>query len=238
MPPSETKRSIQDSYRLLAAAQKSSVGVSLYSRWVNRPIGRLVASVAHQLGLTPNAVTGISALLSLAGVVMVAVPQPSPLTGVAAGLLLILGFGFDSADGQLARLRNETSLRGEWLDHMVDSAKMVLVHMSVLIAAVRFYDTPLWWTAVPLAFLLVAVVQFSGVLITQFLLARRDAGTAARRPSTLRSVALLPADYGILATSFLLSGVPTVFVPVYSALAALSAVLTAALIVQWWHRLG
>jgi phosphatidylglycerophosphate synthase len=160
------------------------------------------------------------------------------LTGIAAGLLLILGFGFDSADGQLARLRDQSSLRGEWLDHLVDSAKMVLVHTSVLIAALRFYGTPIWWIGVPLTFLLVAVVQFSGVLITQFLLARRDAGGGTRQPSTLRSVALLPADYGVLATSFLLSGVPAGFVPVYSALAALNAVITVALIINWWRRLG
>lgn len=232
-------RSVRDSYRRLAAAQKSSVGVSLYSRWVNRPWGRLLASLAYQWRLTPNGVTAISAICSLAGVAVVATVAPQGWSGVVAGLLLMLGFAFDSADGQLARLMGGGSVRGEWLDHLVDAGKNVLVHSSVLLAAWSFYSIPEWWLLVPLGYLFVSVVQFTGILLTQFLERTVDAGKKAQRaPSLLRSVALLPADYGILAASFLFSGVPQLFVPLYSLLGLLTALITAGLIAGWWRRLA
>ncbi len=232
-------RSIAGSYRRLAAAQKSSVGVSLYSRWVNRPWGRLLASVAYRWGFTPNGVTAISALCSLAGIVVVATVPPAPGTGVLAGLLLMLGFAFDSADGQLARLLGGGSIRGEWLDHLVDAGKNVLVHSSVLLAAWSFYPIPDVWLLVPLAYLFVSVVQFTGILLTQFLERTVAAGKEAQRaPSLVRSVGLLPADYGVLAASFLFSGMPQLFVPLYTLLGVLTTLITAGLIAGWWRRLA
>jgi len=227
-----------DSYARLARAQKSSVGVSYYSRWINRPLGRVLASTAHISGLTPNAVTGLSALCSLAALVLLVLAPPGPVVGIGVGLLLILGFAFDSADGQLARLRGESSRLGEWLDHLVDSGKTVLVHTSVLLAAWLHWGVPTWWLLIPLAYLFVAVVQFSGILLTQFLLPKVDRSAAVRGPSVVRSLALLPADYGVLCIAFLTSGIPAAFTVVYPVLGVLTALITAALIAQWARRLS
>ncbi|WGT46716.1 CDP-alcohol phosphatidyltransferase family protein [Tessaracoccus lacteus] len=231
-----TGNTFMDSYARLFRAQKTSVGVSYYSRWINRPIGRVLASAAHVLGLTPNAVTGLSALCSLGALVLLVLAEPSPLTGLGVGLLLVLGFAFDSADGQLARLRGGGSRLGEWLDHLVDSGKTVLVHTAVLLAAWLHWDVPTGWLLVPLAYLFVAVVQFSGILLTQFLLPK-DQSATPRQPSAARSLALLPADYGVLCLAFLLSGAPAVFTVVYTVLGALTALVTAGLIAQWARRL-
>ena len=224
-------------YRQLAAAQKTSVGVSFYSRWVNRPWGRVLASASRVAGLTPNQVTAVSAACSLAAVLVLTLVPPHPLVGLAVGFLLMLGFAFDSADGQLARLRGGGSALGEWLDHIVDSAKTPVVHLAVAVAAWRFYAVDPAWLLVPLGFAVVAVVMFTGTLLTPFLLARNPAGAPLRQPSTARSLLLLPADYGVLAASFLLSGIPAVFVPLYSALGVASALVTLALLVSWMRRL-
>lgn len=231
------KTSFRNGYARLAKAQKSSVGVSYYSRWLNRPLGRVLASAAHVAGLTPNQVTGVSALCSLAGLFLLVLVRPSVGVGLAVGLLLILGFAFDSADGQLARLRGGGSRLGEWLDHVVDSGKTVLVHVGVLLVAWRFWAVPTWWLLVPLGYLFVAVVQFSGILLTQFLLPKQ-AGPAGRSPSPLRSLALLPADYGVLCLAFLTAGVPFVFVPLYTALGVATALITVAMVAQWVRRLS
>lgn len=228
--------SFTDSYTRLAKAQKSAVGVSYYSRWINRPCGRVLASAAHLAGLTPNAVTGLSALCSVAGLTVLVAAAPAGWVGIVVGLLLMLGFAFDSADGQLARLRGGGSALGEWLDHLVDSGKTVLVHVSVLLAAWRFWDVPEIWLLIPLGYLFVAVVQFSGILLTQFLLPRPTGEGGARRPSTARSLALLPADYGVLCVAFLFSGLPAVFTVLYPALGAVTALITAALIASWARR--
>lgn len=229
-------RSFGQSYGSLAAAQKGSVGVSYYSRWLNRPWGRVLAAGAHVAGLTPNAVSYLSGLVTLAALILLVAAPPSPLMGVLVGLLLMFGFALDSADGQLARLRGGGSVLGEWLDHLIDSGKMVLVHTFVLLMAWIHADVPTAWLLVPLAYQFVVVVQFSGILLTQFL--EPPSSVAARRPSAVRSLALLPGDYGVLCLAFLFSGVHSVFLPLYTALGVCSALLTTAMIYQWARRLA
>ena len=117
----------------LRGAQKSARGGPPYSIFVNRPMGRVLAALAFRAGLTPNQVTALSAVATFVGVGLLAAAPASYVTGVAVGLLLVLGYALDSADGQLARLRGGGSLQGEWLDHTVDSLKVVVVHLAVLV---------------------------------------------------------------------------------------------------------
>lgn len=226
----------RQSHARLSSAQKSAVGVSYYSRWINRPMGRVLAAAAHVAGLSPNGVTLLSAGATLTGLALLVIVPPSVPVGIIVGLLLILGFALDSADGQVARLRGGGSALGEWLDHIVDAGKTVLVHTAVLVHAWLNVDVPTPWLLVPLAYQLVAVVQFSGILLTQFLERRGPAG--ARRPSGLRSLLLLPADYGVLSVAFLTSGVSSVFLPLYTGLGAITLVVTAAMIAGWVKRLS
>src|SRR5690625_8046772 len=71
--------SFTDSVRALGSAGKSNRGAPLYSRFVNRPLGRVFAALAHQVGLTPNQVTGISAVFTFAGIAVLATVPPSPV---------------------------------------------------------------------------------------------------------------------------------------------------------------
>lgn len=223
----------------LSTAQKPKRGVSLYSRWVNRPLGRVFASAAYAIGWGPNTVTAVSAVVTLAGLITLAVLPVTIPTGVLAAVLLVLGFALDSSDGQVARLTGRSSAAGEWLDHVVDAGKMVAVHAAVLIGWARADVVPNAALLIPIAYQLVAVVLFSGMTIFELL--QRAAGTRAaasdRPPSTVRAIALLPADYGILALSFVLWGIPAVFAPVYVALLAFTALITVALLVKWFRGL-
>ena len=121
--------------RELRTAQKTSKGVSLYSRHINRPLGRVLAAAAFRAGLTPNQVTLLSALVSYAALAAVALLPPS--WGLAAGVYagLVLGFALDSADGQLARLRRECVEAKEALS--VDTATTVPVALPDLLTTVR-----------------------------------------------------------------------------------------------------
>jgi phosphatidylglycerophosphate synthase len=232
----------------LRTAQKSAKGVSYYSRWINRPLGRLLAAGAYRAGLTPNAVTGISALVTGCGIALIALVPPSwPLAaGVAA--LLVLGFALDSADGQLARLRRAGSPAGEWLDHVVDVAKMLTLHLALLVAFHRFYHLggagpehgSAAWLALPLAYQVTAVVGFfGGILTEQLKRAHARPGRAAEAPSALRSLLLLPADYGLFCLLFLSYGAGReVFLGVYGTLLVANVVLTLALLVKWFRELS
>ncbi|MGW8887004.1 CDP-alcohol phosphatidyltransferase family protein [Streptomyces sp. NPDC055749] len=229
--------------RELRGAQKTAKGVSLYSRYVNRPAGRLLAAGAHRAGLSPNQVTLISAAFTFAALLTVALAGPSWALGVAVWAGLAVGFAFDSADGQLARLTGRGGPDGEWLDHVVDCAKMILVHTAVLIAFYRYGELPSdGWLLLPLGFLFVAVLTFCAGLLREQLgkaaAAARPAPEGGAAPvSRVRAVALLPADYGVFCLVFLLAGAPGAFLAGYAALAAVHALFLVAFLAKWFREL-
>ncbi|MEU0375262.1 CDP-alcohol phosphatidyltransferase family protein [Streptomyces sp. NPDC006283] len=225
----------------LKSAQKSAKGVSLYSRFVNRHAGRYLAAGAHRMGLTPNQVTLISAGFSFAAVLGVAFAKPTWAAGFLVWLGLAVGFAFDSADGQLARLRGGGSAAGEWLDHVVDCAKITTLHTAVLIAFYRhpghFGTSADGWLLVPLCFQLAAVVTFFGGLLTEQLKSKAAPGEGAAVPSTARAVALLPVDHGVFCLVFLLLG-GGAFRWVYIGLAAAAAIFLVAFLAKWFRELS
>ncbi|MFJ8881888.1 CDP-alcohol phosphatidyltransferase family protein [Streptomyces sp. NPDC102402] len=229
--------------RELRGAQKSSKGVSLYSRYVNRPAGRLLAAGAYRAGLSPNQVTLTSALFTYVSIAAVALVEPSWSLGVLVYAGLAVGFAFDSADGQLARLTGRGGPDGEWLDHVVDCAKLVLVHSAVLISFYRFGGPAAeGWLLLPLGFLFAAVLTFcAGLLREQLGKAAAGAAPVAAGPappvSRVRAVGLLPADYGVFCLVFLLSGAPGAFRAGYAVLAAVHALFLVAFLAKWFREL-
>ncbi len=156
-------------------AQKSSSGAAAYSRFVNRPLGRPLAAGAYVLGLTPDAVTLVSAATTLAGIATIALAEPTLGSSLAAVVLLVLGYALDSADGQLARLSRSGSAAGEWLDHFFDALKTVALHLAVLVCWFRYYDVDAGWLVVPLAFCVVSSTFFFGIVAVD--LVRRAKGS-------------------------------------------------------------
>jgi phosphatidylglycerophosphate synthase len=222
----------------LRDAQKTAKGVSLYSRYVNRPIGRVFAAAAYRIGLTPNQVTLVSAALSYGGVAALAVCRPSWPLALAVYAALALGFALDSADGQLARLLGAGGPAGEWLDHVVDCAKITAVHAAVLITFYRHFALPGdSWLLLPLGFQLAAVLIFFGGLLIDKLTPKALAGQAPAAPSRLRAVALLPVDYGVFCVVFLLLGSERAFRYGYLVLFAVHALFLAAFLTKWFREL-
>jgi phosphatidylglycerophosphate synthase len=224
----------------LASAQKSNRGAPGYSRWVNRPLGRHIAAVAYRLHRTPNQVTALSAVVTFIGIALLALLRPTWASGIAVCLLLVAGFALDSADGQLARLTRSGSPAGEWLDHVVDCAKTATIHLAVLISWFRFADLSDAMLLVPLAFSVEASVFFFAIVLTEQL--RRGAQYAAapvgpERAPLLRSLVVLPADYGVLCLALALVGVPRVFVPLYTALLVLNVVFLLGALPRWFRDL-
>jgi phosphatidylglycerophosphate synthase len=233
--------SLGDIVAELARAQKPSAGTPAYSRFVNRRIGRVFAAGAFLARRTPNQVSLASGFCSLVGIALIAVVRPSPVLALSVALLLVLGYGLDSADGQLARLRGGGSPLGEWLDHMIDSVKIVLLHSAVLISFYRFdaFSNELV-LLVPLAYVCVSAVMFFGlILIDQ--LRRRHGGSQKpneRGDSVVKSLLIAPTDYGVLCLVFLTFAWPSVFVVLYGALLAANLVFLAAAIAKWYREMA
>ncbi|MGY1779069.1 CDP-alcohol phosphatidyltransferase family protein [Geodermatophilus sp. SYSU D01036] len=230
-----SRLSFGDTVAALRSTGKPSHHAPLYSRLVNRPLGRYLAAVAHRLGLTPDQVTTVSAVCTAVGIGLLALARPSWVVGVAVTLLLALGYALDSADGQLARLRGGGTRAGEWLDHMVDCAKGAAVHVAVLVSLYRFADAEPRLLLLPVLFGLVTTVMFFGTVLTDQL--RRSGGTVAGAGtgprSAARSFLTAPADYGVLCLAFVFLPWTSVFLAVYAVLFVGTAAYLAAGLVRW-----
>jgi phosphatidylglycerophosphate synthase len=232
-------QSLRQTIGALGSAQKSGKGAPAYSRFINRRLGRLLAAVAFHLGLSPDAVTAISAAWTFSGIALLALVEPSWGLGPAVSACLVLGYAFDAADGQLARLRGGGSPAGEWLDHMVDCLKISSLHLAVAVGMYRFEPLERGPALlVPLGFTIVASVHFFADILNEQLRRRYAPSTpmvAAPSASVLRSLIVIPTDYGLLCLIFLLLGDPAVFFLAYTVLFALTALYLALASGKWFR---
>ena len=233
---------VSESIRALSAAQKSNAGAPLYSRVINRPAGRVLAAVAHRVGLTPDQVTALSACCTYLGIVLIAVWRPSAAAAVLTSLLLMLGYALDSADGQLARLRHGGSRAGEWLDHVADVIKLSTIHAAIAISLFRFSLDGLAGPAVllvPLAFGAVQNIHFFSYILTYQL--RYHGGTPLAsgegRPGLTKAVLSAPTDYGLMCFVLMLRFAPVVFVWVYGLMLVGYALYVALALPRWYLEL-
>lgn len=227
--------------RQLSQAQKPARGVPGYARFVNRPAGRLFAAAAHRIGLSPNHVTAASGLVTFPAIAAIAFCSPSYALGGWVALALLVGFALDSADGQLARLHGSASPAGEWMDHVADCAKFLGIHAAVLISFYRFFDLPrpvLLLT--PIGFQCAGVLLFFGGILTEQLRRQQADGRAGpvRPPSTVRGMALLPLDYGLLCLVFVFLGNQRVFFTLYAALLVAHVMFVPAFFAKWFRELS
>ena len=234
----------------LRSAQKSNRGAAGYSRWVNRPFGRQIAAVAYPVGLSPNQISTISALFTAAGIAGIAVLHPTWWTSLVVTGLLLIGYACDSADGQVARLRGGGSAAGEWLDHVLDAVKVSAIHLAVGIAWFRFYGLHNHaGLLIPLAFAVVAATFFFAITLSDMLrrihnLKAGGAGvaTASVDPTeaapVLRSIIVLPNDYGVLCLSFVLLATHPAFITVYTVLLVANVLFLLAGCVRWFREMS
>lgn len=230
--------------RTLEAAQKGvAPGAPAYSVLINRRAGRYLAAGAHILGMTPNAVSVVSAAFTFSAIALLAIMSTNPWTGIAVWLLLAIGYAFDSADGQVARLRGGGSPAGEWLDHVLDCVKITALHLAILVCAFRDFGlTDPGWLLVPLGYCLVAAVSFFAMILTDQLRTVHSLRTGAiqnRAPgSRLKSLLLLPTDYGMFCFLFLALDIPVLFMALYTAFFVLNMLHLALALDKWFRELG
>lgn len=88
---------------------------------VNRPLAALLVELFARTKISPNQVTALSGLIGLAsGIVVATAPQGRSWQVPIGGFILFISILLDCADGQLARLRGQSSMMGRALDGYVD----------------------------------------------------------------------------------------------------------------------
>ncbi|WP_190123613.1 DUF5941 domain-containing protein [Streptomyces inusitatus] len=102
------------------------------------PYSRHIARWCARRGLTPNQVTTASLITALIAAGFAATGTRAGFA--VAGLLLLLSFVLDCADGQLARYSLQYSTMGAWLDATFDRAKEYAFYAGLALGAARAGD--------------------------------------------------------------------------------------------------
>ena len=92
--------------------------------WFGRPISNLITPAFYNSGCTANGVTTFRAYIGFAAVA--ALLGPAPLWPIIGAIGFYICFILDCVDGNLARLRNEVSYWGKFIDGLSDSVFMLL----------------------------------------------------------------------------------------------------------------
>lgn len=172
-------------------------------RYFYRPLARPLTILFLRSPLSPNVISVLSILLSLAGC---AIAASGDLMTHVLGLLVLLSGGIvDTNDGEVARLRLEMSKTGAWIDAMGDDMARIglLLGMGGHVAATH-PSWPVW----PVTLAAAAMTVLSLVLIYWYCIFVIDSsnnqdytkalqiGPGVRAEGSARSVGAWLADMG------------------------------------------
>ena len=91
------------------------------------------AKIAHKIGLTPNIVSLIGLTLALLSAFTYAVAQSRPLWILLATILFLASGFCDALDGVIARIYQQTSVFGGFLDSLLDRYADAAVYAGLII---------------------------------------------------------------------------------------------------------
>ncbi len=190
---------LREAHALRLRSERSQA--RLWSRWVNRPLGAIIAQGLLRTTVTPNCVSIAGVIVYLAGAALVLaapLPAPPPLI-VLVFAVWQLALALDNADGLLARARGQSSPFGAWLDQILD----FVGHSAVIVSLAVFAARALAVGAAEAA--LVAPLVLGGSLIGLFASAQRNAllgtkpalGPTAHARLGIPRLALHLTDFGL-----------------------------------------
>ena len=123
------------------------------------PLADCLLKPLHKIGLTPNGVTLLSAVFTLAGVYYFYYNKM-----IYAYLFYLLGYLMDCIDGRMARKYNQGSILGMILDTVTDNVTNLPLIIIFITKTIKSYGTNNFSTRIILLFLIVVVTYvFSAV---------------------------------------------------------------------------
>ncbi len=92
------------------------------------------AKAAHKIGLTPNKISTIGIILAILSALAYTQWQNHPLYLLLATILLLLSGFCDALDGVIARLYQQTTTFGGFLDSLLDRYADAAVYMGIILS--------------------------------------------------------------------------------------------------------
>lgn len=104
----------------------------------------LEAKAAHRIGLTPNIVSLIGLTLALLSAFTFALAQSQPLWILLATILFLISGFCDALDGVIARIFQQITILGGFLDSLLDRYSDAAVYAGLIIGGLC---NPIWGLA-------------------------------------------------------------------------------------------
>lgn len=127
---------------LFAQIRKSIQLDGVIAYYVQRPLARVLTRLLLPTPVSPNQVTLFALLCGLVGATFAALGGAGHV--MIAGILYSISGIIDCVDGELARVRLQSSKLGEWLDSMTDETVTFSLMIGLGIGMWRDGYDPLW----------------------------------------------------------------------------------------------
>lgn len=137
----------------------------IVARHLNRYVSLTISRWLAPTSVTPNAISYFTFSLGILAGVLAALG--GWIAFAAAGVVFQINSIIDGCDGELARVKYEFSLRGEWLDTLSDDFSDVFFWTGLGIGAWHSFDAP--WGLPPEAWLVLAGVSVAGKIVSMAL---------------------------------------------------------------------
>ncbi len=217
---SSFSKNLESSILELNSHQKPKRGTPLYTRTVNRLLGKYLAALAFELRMSPTQLTILSALLTFCSFLGLIIFPTNVYFTAFFTIILLLAYALDSADGQLARLKQNGTAAGEWLDHTTDALKQVFFHAAILLILFAQGEITLFMLLIPLCFIAVQLTVFTSNLLKEklfkiYTLSVNSQPDLSVNPpdsvSLLKDILFFCTDYGILCMLFFFLSFSNIF---------------------------
>jgi len=151
---------------------------SIFAKLINRKFSRFITFylVKYHKSITPPQITWFSFIISTIGCALFL--HPNYWWRLVGIFFLQLGFTLDCCDGEVARLKNNGSKYGAWLDSVFDRIKEVLM-LGAITANWYFYKQSEIWVIV------VGMLAIIGMQIVAYLREAKKSSWPTTRTSEL-----------------------------------------------------
>lgn len=106
-----------------------------YDLVFSRPLGFIFAKLLHKIGFSPTGISFLGLIIGVSGGILL-FWQNSLIHTISGGILITLAGILDSSDGQAARLYNQRSQMGRYLDGVIDN----LVFISCYVGGILYFS--------------------------------------------------------------------------------------------------
>jgi CDP-L-myo-inositol myo-inositolphosphotransferase len=139
----DTPEDLAHAKRLLLDRLSKPSEDGFVARHLNRPISQRISGLLARTSIRPNTITVLSFLICVSGALLFSFGQY--LYTAIAGVLIQFSSIVDGCDGEIARLKLQTSRFGAWLDTLLDRYAEVFVAAGISYGYWRDHPSAITW---------------------------------------------------------------------------------------------